>query len=243
MSAVVERTLAKRPELLKKIGDDLETQPFHVIMRKGTWRDHRRAESSDFEVALVQGEVTETAYADLLVQMLPVYEALEEKALEYKDHPHVQGLFDERLNRTEAIRADIEHFLGADWASKSELLPITQEYVDRIRSSSPSQFAAHHYCRYLADLSGGFDIHKGLAKGFGEEVKGLTYYNFDVLGDANEYKMKYRMALSALDLTPDEKLETIEEVAIAYEFNIDIVAELAIKHDIKPTRDGDGAHA
>ena len=237
MSAVVERTIAKRPQLLAKIGDDLATEPFHVLMRKGTWRDHRRAESSDFEVALVQGEVTPEAYADLLVQMLPVYELLEERALELKDHPHIKGLFDERLNRVEAIRADIEHFLGADWASKSTLLPITQEYIDRIRSASPAQFAAHHYTRYLADLSGGFDIHAGLAKGFGEAVKGLTYYNFDILGDANAFKMQYRMALSALDLTPEEKLETIEEVAIAYEFNIDIVAELAIKHNVKPTRD------
>lgn len=242
MSAVVERTIAKRPQLLEKIGEDLETQPFHVIMRKGTWRDHRRAETSDFEVALVQGEVSKEAYADLLVQMLPVYEALEEKALEFKDHEHVKGLFDEKLNRTEAIRADIEHFLGADWAEKSSLLAITQEYVDRIRNSTPAQFAAHHYCRYLADLSGGFDIHAGLSKGFGEAVKGLTYYNFDILGDANEYKMKYRMALSSLDLTPDEKLATIEEVAIAYEFNIDIVAELAIKHNVKPTRTEENAH-
>jgi len=238
MSAVVERTIAKRPQLLAKIGDDLATEPFHVLMRKGTWRDHRRAESSDFEVALVQGEVTPEAYADLLVQMLPVYEILEERALELKDHPHVKGLFDERLNRTEAIRADIEHFLGADWAEKSTLLPLTQEYIERIRTATPAQFAAHHYTRYLADLSGGFDIHAGLAKGFGEAVKGLTYYNFDALGDANAFKMQYRMALSALDLTPDEKLETIEEVAIAYEFNIDIVAELAIKHNVKPTRDG-----
>ena len=242
MSAVVERTIAKRPELLKKIGADLETQPFHVIMRKGTWRDHRRAESSDFEVALVQGEVSKEAYADLLVQMLPVYEALEEKALEYKDHPHVAGLFDERLNRTEAIRRDIEHFLGENWAAKSEILPITQEYIERIRTSTPAQFAAHHYCRYLADLSGGFDIHAGLAKGFGDPVNGLTYYNFDILGDANAFKMQYRMALSALELTPEEKLATIEEVAIAYEFNIDIVAELSIKHNVKPTRQGVAAH-
>lgn len=235
MSAVVERTIERRPQLLAKIGDDLATEPFHVLMRKGTWRDHRRAESSDFEVALVQGEVTPTAYADLLIQMLPVYETLERRAVELKEHPHIKGLHDERLNRVPSIEADLEHFLGADWRTSSEILPITKEYVERIESASPAQFAAHHYCRYLADLSGGFDIHAGLVKGFGDPVNGLTYYDFDILGDVNAYKMQYRMALSSLDLTPDEKLETIEEVAIAYEFNIEIVAELAIKHDIKPT--------
>jgi heme oxygenase len=242
MSSVVERTIAKRPQLLAKIGDDLATEPFHILMRKGTWRDHRRAETSDFEVALVQGEVTPEAYADLLIQMLPVYQLLEERALELKEHPHIKGLFDERLNRVPLIEADLFHFLGPDWRDSAEILPVTEEYLERIRTASPAQFAAHHYCRYLADLSGGFDIHAGLAKGFGEAVKGLTYYDFTNLGDANEYKGRYRMALSALDLTPDEKLEVIEEVAIAYEFNIDIVAELAIKHGVKPTREAAGAH-
>lgn len=231
MSVVVERIQARSPEILSRISDELGHASLPALMRKATWRDHRRAETSAFEVALVKGTIDREAYADLLVQLLPAYEALEARETELADDPRVAPLLEPRLHRSSAIRADIAYFLGDDH-EPTATMPVAIEYATRIASVPAERYAAHHYCRYLADLSGGFDIHAGLTRALGDPRAGLSYYDFTELGDANEFKVAYRGSLATLPLSAEEQAAVIEEVAIAFEFNIELVAELAVKHGI-----------
>lgn len=228
--SVVAKIEARRADLEAKVLGALESEPFAGVMRKATWKDHRRAETSTFETALVDGTMSEGPYADLLVQLLPVYRALEAREAELAGDPLLEGLLEPGLHRAAAIEDDIETFL-AD-GPRPELLPVSLEYADRVATADAPRFIAHHYTRYLADLSGGFMIHDGLTKAFGDPDRGLSYYRFPQIPDPIAFKTAYRDAINALAVDEATKLQIIEEVAIAYEFNIEMVAELALRHGL-----------
>jgi len=232
MTAVIDRIAERRDKIAAKVGRGLETKPFSKLIRSGTWADHGRAEGSNFEQALVFGTVTPEAYRDLLGNIWPVYSALEDRAQELADDPIAGPFLDERLNRLPVLERDLEHFYGPLWRDNITVLDVSQEYAERIRTSPPARYIAHHYTRYLADLSGGQDIHKGLAKGFGEAVEGLRLYVFD-LPDVMEFKVAYRGKLDAMPVSNEDKLMMIEEVALAYEYNIEMTADLALKHNVE----------
>ena len=232
MSMVIERIEQRRDKIAARVGSSLDTKPFSKLIRSGTWADHGRAEGSDFEQSLVFGTISREAYRDLLGNMYPVYQALEERASVLKDDPIVAPFINPVLDRLALLERDLEHFYGPLWRDNITLLDISKEYAERIRTVDPARYVAHHYTRYLADLSGGQDIHKGLAKGFGEAVEGLRFYVFD-MPDVNEFKVAYRANLDAMPISSEDKLAMIEEVALAYEYNIEMTSDLAVKHKVE----------
>jgi heme oxygenase len=238
---VIERVEARRDKIAARVGGSLDTKPFSKLIRSGTWADHGRAEGSDFEQALVYGTVSREAYRDLLGQLWFVYKALEERALELSGDPVVAPFIDPVLNRLALIERDLEHFYGPLWRDNITPIPVSLEYAERIRTASPARFVAHHYTRYLADLSGGQDIQRGLAKGFGEATEGLRFYVFDI-PDVMAFKVGYREKLDSIAVSTEDKLTMIEEVALAYEYNIEMVADLAIKHDVKAPEGAEPIH-
>jgi heme oxygenase (biliverdin-producing, ferredoxin) len=230
--SVVAKIEARRADLEAKVVPALASEPFAGVMRKATWKDHRRAETSTFETALVDGSMTEAPYADLLVQLLPVYHALEAREAELAGDPLLKGLLEPGLHRAASIENDIQTFLGD--APRPEMLPVSVEYAERVRNADAPRFIAHHYTRYLADLSGGFMIHDGLTKAFGDPDRGLSYYRFPAIPDPIAFKVGYRDAINDLPVDDETKIQIVEEVAIAYEFNIEMVAELATRHGLEP---------
>lgn len=229
--SVIAQFESRRADLRARIADQLGTEQFAGLLRKATSRDHRRAETSTFEAALVQGTMTERPYVDQLVQLLPTYEALEAREAELADDPFVARFLSPGLHRVARIRADIVAFLGDE--ERPSLLPVSIEYAERVRKADPIEFVAHHYTRYLADLSGGFMIHAGLTKSFGDAERGLSYYSFPDIVDPMAFKVGYRDALNETGLDADDQLRMIEEVALAYEFNIEMVAELAVRYELE----------
>jgi heme oxygenase len=226
----VEETKKKlRPELL----DELETKKLSKILRRETWGDHERAQYSDFEVALAKGTISREAYRDLLAQMLFVYRALEERAEELKDDPVAGQIVIPELNRTAGVEADLAFYFGPDWKDEISQLPVTKEYVARVRNAGPVQFVAHHYTRYLADLSGGVMIDEALQKAWNLDLDGRRYYVFEDIPVAVDFKNTYRATLDELPVSKDQKLEMIVEAIAAYEYNIEVVSELAERYGVK----------
>ncbi|HVL80536.1 MAG TPA: biliverdin-producing heme oxygenase [Actinomycetota bacterium] len=232
MSMVIDRIEELKAKIPTEVVNELADGPLSRVMRRQTWPDHARAEYSDFEQALVKGTLSKEGYLDLLVQVLPVYEALEARAEELRDDPVAGPIVIDELNRTTAIRADIDFYKQVTGTTElPEILEVTQEYVDRVRNSTPEQFVAHHYTRYLADLSGGVFIDRALTQAYGlEGTNGRAYYVFDEIEDANLFKDAYRGTLDQLPLDRDGKRRIMEEVLLAYEFNIEMVEQLGVKH-------------
>ena len=84
---------------------------------------------------------------------------------------------------------------------------------------------AHHYTRYLGDLSGGQAIGRILNRTFELAGAGLAFYHFPVR--PKPYKDAYRARLDALDLADDAIDRAVDEVRVAFSLNQALFDELA----------------
>ena len=229
MSIVLERVEENKKRFRPKLAEELTAKPLSQLLRRETWTDHERAQFSPFELSLAEGTISKEGYAELVANVYPVYTALEERLQTLAEDPLVGQFHIDELARVPFLERDLAFFYGPGWRDEISVLPGTEEYVERIRSVGPVGFVAHHYTRYMADLSGGLMIYAALRKAWGSD-DGLAYYDFSAIGDPVGFKNAYRQALNDLPLDADGKLELIEETMVAYEFNIEMGKALADRH-------------
>lgn len=196
-------------------------------MRTGSQAEHTEAESSKFMDALLKGEINEQGYADYLAALRPIYAALEKVSAQLADHPVVGSIIDPGLDRLASIDADI-----AAWATDAAptfTSEAVDNYVARIEATldNPILFVAHHYTRYLGDLSGGQAIGKLLGRAFGiTDGTGLTMYQFDSIEKPKPYKDGYRLRLDELAVNDEERQQIVDEVRVAFGLNSAVFIEL-----------------
>lgn len=203
--------------------------PLSTLMREGSQREHQEAEDSSFMAELLAGRINHRGYADYLTRLHAVYVALEDTGHDLAADPIARAVLDPALERRAAIEADLE--LWAPYASDPTAAPspAAAAYVRRIRESSSwaGLFVAHHYTRYLGDLSGGQAIGRILARTFDlADGAGVAFYDFADIPKPKPYKDEYRARLDALPLTADEKLRILAEVKAVFGLNSALFAEL-----------------
>ncbi|MEU5909301.1 biliverdin-producing heme oxygenase [Micromonospora sp. NPDC047527] len=207
------------------------TTPFSARVRAATAGAHETAESQRYVSALLAGELDLAGYADLVVQHHAIYAALEAAGDRLHDDPLAGPFVDAALIRLPALEADLAHLVGPDWADRTVRTPATVAYVERIRevcADSPERFIAHHYTRYLGDLSGGLHIGRSVARHYGlDDGAGVAFYRFDDIPRPKVYKDAYRARLDALPLDEATANALLEEVLVAYQYNTDVFAALA----------------
>lgn len=206
---------------------------FSHTLREATLDQHRAAERAPYIVALMSGELRVEAYADLLWQLHEVYRALEEVAQDVADDPLAGPFVDARLNRLPAIEHDLEALCGPSWRGQSPgPLPATLVYAASIRIAAerwPSNFVAHHYTRYLGDLSGGQVIARMLRSHYDLTDEALRMYAFEGIRGP-EVKRAYRDRLDQTAWSPEQRQQLIAETAAAYDHNRAVFEQLAERH-------------
>lgn len=204
--------------------------PFSHRLREGTKTAHREAEHAPFIQDFFRGRLSLEAYREYVLQLYFVYEALEEVQNDARVRDALGPLFTQALFRKEALGQDLNYLYGhAGWEVLLPL-PSTQAYVGRIRNVAatwPEGVIAHHYTRYLGDLSGG-QVLKRIAKKVYrlEEGQGLAFYDFPHLHDHAAFKQAYRQHLDTLELREDSQMRLVEEANRAFYFNRDVFLEL-----------------
>ena len=205
--------------------------PFSQALRERTWTGHSESEGAGFMTDLMKGDGTRDDYIALVVQHYFIYEALENAEQVFADDPIVAQFATPRLTRMPALEADLAFLLGADWREKIAPLPTTVAYVDRIRRVTEERwaggFVAHHYTRYLGDLSGGQFIGRVMQRRFGFDTNGIGFYLFDEIADPQEFKQTYRDELDRVAWDEAERDRVIDEVLLAYRFNTDLFEDLS----------------
>ncbi|MFC6355095.1 biliverdin-producing heme oxygenase [Luethyella okanaganae] len=194
-------------------------------VRESTLDAHRDAEERPFIVALLKGELTLDDYTRYLAQYCYVYQALEARAA-LSDGP----VFDPNLARLTAIESDLAALGVVDRQTEHPPLRATSTYAAHLRALPPNDLArylAHHYTRYLGDLSGGQVIARLVSHHYAATPEQLSFFRFDDIDDIVHYKRAYRAALNKLALSFDEVDALVEEVNAAYHFNSAIFDELA----------------
>jgi len=204
--------------------------PFSQALRERSWTEHGRSEGAGFMADLMKGEGTREDYVALVAQHWFLYEALEQAAQRFVDDPVAAPFLSEQLTRLPALEADLEFLIGPSWREEIAPLPTTVAYVARIREVESEGwaggFVAHHYTRYLGDLSGGQAIGRLMSRYFGFETNGVLFYLFEQIADPKDFKEHYRAQLDAAPWDAAEQERVIDEVLRAYRFNTELFEDL-----------------
>lgn len=191
-------------------------------VREATAVEHRDTESRSFITCLMGGELSLEAYTAYLAQYAYVYRALEARAPQPGDPAFVN---DPALDRASTIEADLVALGAADWEATYPALPATAAYVARLHQIGADDlpcYVAHHYTRYLGDMSGGQAIAKLVARHYGATADQLTFYDFADVPSTVQYKRDYREQLNALPFDDAQVAAMIAEAKAAFIYNGDI---------------------
>ncbi|WBQ03990.1 biliverdin-producing heme oxygenase [Kribbella sp. CA-293567] len=203
--------------------------PFSARLRERSLRMHRDAEGSTYLAALTDGRLDLTAYAALVGQHAVIYQALEQLGDTFADDPIAGRFVFPELARRPQLEADLA-FLRARGILPAAPTEATTRYAERLAELAtwPAGFVAHHYVRYLGDLSGGQAIGRLIATAYGlvPGGDGVRFYVFDDV-KAKPFKDEYRLLLDAMPLDEREQEEVLDEVLLAYKFNVEVLTSLA----------------
>lgn len=208
---------------------DLEVESLSTRLRDATKGEHERTESAPFVVALMAGELDRGAYTALLGQTYLFYAVLEEAGERWRGDEVVGPFVSDALLRRGALEADLAWLLGAGWRDEVAPLPATSRYIDRLREvcfSSRSGFVAHHYTRYLGDLSGGQIIRSKLRSLYGLTGDGVRFYVFDRIAKPKVFKDFYRALIDGAPWAAGERTNLLAEANEAFRLNRGVFDDL-----------------
>ncbi|GLH81744.1 heme oxygenase [Bradyrhizobium sp. SSBR45G] len=197
------------------------TRPASLLeaMRERTKALHVTAERTGIVAELLRGRGTVPAYALLLRNLLPVYEALEAELLRHEGTPVVGGIVRPQLHRSAAIKADLAQLDASDLPRLPEAIAYVRA-IQEAGSGSGHPLLAHAYTRYLGDLSGGQIIKKILARSLDLQPEALSFYEFPAIADIPHFKDAYRAALEQAGAAMADHDAVVEEAATAFQLNI-----------------------
>ncbi|MER7495298.1 biliverdin-producing heme oxygenase [Streptomyces pharetrae CZA14] len=197
---------------------------FSHLIRTASHEQHTEAETSTFMSDLLGGRLGVDAYARYTEQLWFVYEALEAGAERLASDPVAGPFVRPELFRLAALERDLEHLRGPGWRAALSALPATRAYADRVRECAerwPAGYIAHHYTRYLGDLSGGQIIRDKAERTWGFEKKGdgVRFYVFEEIPNPAAFKRAYRELLDAVNADELERQRIVAECKRAFALN------------------------
>ena len=193
-------------------------------LKEGTKVSHSAAENTKFVSSFLKGVVSRDNYKQLTANFYYVYRAMEEEIEKLDDFP----LHDKLLDRTNKLEQDLRYYYGVMWRDKIEPSQATKNYVKRIQviaQQTPYLLVAHHYTRYMGDLSGGQILASITKKALNLKDEGLKFYEFDI-PNMKEYKDKYRQSLNDLNMSEVQTSMLIDEANYAFKLNMLLFDEL-----------------
>lgn len=208
-----------------------QTEPIGLStrLREETREVHESAEQSPFMARLVAGAVTRADLRNLTAQLVVVYAALEEASRSMATDAVFTHFHDPALERLEILQSDLAA-LTSDGEADVEVLPATHTYAARIREvgASAPALVAHHYTRYLGDLSGGQALGSIFGRALGVErgAPGIAFYSFTTIEKVKPYKDGYRNALDSAPMSETDHDLAVSEAIVAFQLNQAVFAGL-----------------
>ena len=200
-----------------------------TALKEGTKESHSAAENTKFVASFLRGVVDYEEYRKLLTNFYYVYDTMEQRIRETED-PMVQAIKSEDLERKEAIERDLEYYYGPDWKEKQIPSEACNKYCHRLNEvaeKDPYLLVAHHYTRYIGDLSGGKILKEITARVLNPpQGKGLDFYEFPSIPNAKEFKNNYRACLDNLDCDEQQINALITEANYAFRLNMYMFDEI-----------------
>lgn len=203
--------------------------PLSRRIREDTREVHEAVEHAPFLQDLLAGRLGREDYARLVVQHQAIYAALESAVAANAD-PVIGVFLDTEPCRLLALRADLDYLASVGVPVDATVLPATVRYCEHLSTDCSTRSAAllaHHYVRYLGDLSGGMVVARVLRRHLElPGTQGTTFYCFADLDSPRAFKMRYRARLDQLPWDEADHAALIAEIHLAYRFNADILYAL-----------------
>lgn len=222
-------------DVMKDVNEEIKNIEPSVVLSKelkvGTKRIHREAENIQFVKEFAKGRIEKQWYKHLLADLYFVYRALEEESEKCSDHELFKAVhFPDKLGRLQSLEEDMEVYFGSEW-KEVPMSEATKAYVNRIHEVSrrdPSLLIAHHYTRYLGDLSGGQILRRMAIKAMDlpSTGEGVKFYEFENIPDAKKFKNMYRSRLDELFIDKAKSDEIVKEANYAFLLNIHLFQEI-----------------
>ncbi|MFE6195045.1 heme oxygenase (biliverdin-producing) [Streptomyces sp. NPDC057838] len=199
-------------------------ESFSTLLRTASREQHEEVRGSTFLSDLLGHKLGVDAYARYTEQLWFVYRALESAAERLAGDPVAGPFVRPELFRTAALEQDLEYLRGPGWRSAATALPATLEYAGLITECArdwPAGYIAHHYTRYLGDLSGGQIIRDTAEKtwGFPRKGDGVRFYVFEQIPNPAAFKRSYWELLDAVPGDELERQRIVAECKRAYGLN------------------------
>ena len=204
-------------------------EQFSKQIKEGTKKSHSAAENTKFVAGFLRGVLDKEQYRQLLTNFYYVYDTMEQRIRESTDNL-VSMISYPELERVNSLERDLRYYYGPMWRDKQIPSEACNTYcyrINEIAEKDPYLLIAHHYTRYIGDLSGG-QILKGIAsKALDNPVgEGLHFYDFPEIEDAKAWKDGYRLCLDNMDLDEQQKNAIITEANYAFKLNMYIFDEI-----------------
>ncbi|AHH17957.1 putative heme oxygenase [Nocardia nova SH22a] len=215
-----------------------DSVPFSAQIRSATAEQHAKAENSSFMSDMLGGALEVRAFYRYTAQLWHIYQALEQQWDTLAADPVAGPFIRPELARLAHLEDDLAHLGGPDWRDDLTALPATAAYAERIAECArdwPAGYVAHHYTRYLGDLSGG-QVIRGTAAKLWQLPKrgdGVRFYVFDQIANPAAFKRQYRTLLDELAVDDLEKQRVVGECRRAFDLNTAVFADLASEFPVR----------
>ena len=222
--------------------------------RAGSRAEHAAAESSAFVTDLVAGRASAAGYLAYLRRLRVVYARTGAGPGRVPRPPRGRrrrrpraappgragrrppALVGRRAARSGAGRSGAGREGAGDVGDVGS--PAAEAYRSRIEAArrAPHLLVAHHYTRYLGDLSGGQVLARALRRGFPDrsfDGGGLDFYSFDQIAAPVPWKRAYRERLDGLRVDAEQDAAMLAEVREAFRLNHALLDEVAAEPDAR----------
>lgn len=204
--------------------------PLSIMLREGTREAHLALEKAPFMQTLFARRVNLDAYREFLARLYHVCVTLERLHASLQEHMFLSWFYEPRLLRAARLENDLEYYYGRQWRSCTPLSAAARSYVERLVTLArgwPEGMIAHHYVRYLGDLSGGQIIKRLVRQTFTLPAEyGTAFYEFPDLLDHEAFKVEYRKKLDALPIDEATARRFVDEANAAFWLNMHLIVDL-----------------
>lgn len=201
---------------------------FHLKLKEGTQTLHDQAESGNFQVRMVNGELARIEFASFLGQMRHVHAAFDPAIQQAAaSDERVAQLFDEshlRLGRIDQDLADLDSTAIAD------PLPSTQkfvEYIGRRLEEQPASLIGVLYVKEGA-TNGNKIVSKRLQQAMELEPDQAMRYMDPHGNDQRRNWNAFKETLNELDLSEQEQAECVQVAKETFQMVMDVSGEIPV---------------
>ena len=187
---------------------------------------HHQAEGMVFSRALLAGEATPLQLAALIRALAPAYALLEERAPELAAALGAREIPWAVLARHTALEHDAAKLAALPATPASAAASVWLERLAVLAREAPHRLMAHVYVRYGGDLSGGQQLAaqaQAILAAHGLPALGFWAFSQPIAA----LKQQLHDGFEALDLSPVEEEELLEESELAFQLTQRLLAELA----------------